>query len=562
VVGALTVEDEKAAVRATIFTHLSGIVLAPTVAALADRGVFRLFESSPAWIALDEICDRTHANRGYLRVALRLLTSCGWLRQRTTAGQSHEYAFRPEGFIGVRLGAPLYREVISFIPKALFLEDFLYGKFDRPVLPSLQSLVARAKERWFATPQDDPVTARVLENIRGHLDGVLIGPAMVALARGGVLAWLEQGAVETRSLAGNQASLNCLFELLATQGWLERDGDSLRLTSHGLYAARIATSYGVTVSYLPMFNSLPSLLFGNARGPRVDESGVELLVNRGMNVWGSGGAHKTYFKKVDEIIIELFNRPLARQPQGICDMGCGDGTFLEHLYEVVKQKTARGKVLEQHPLVLVGADFNKVARRVTKQHLRKAEVPVCHVIAGDINRPAQLGSDLEALGLDVHDLLHVRSFLDHNRPYSRPANYVCGSRLGKSTGAFAYLGEEIPADELEENLVRYLRRWAPYVGRFGLLVLELHTLPPELAAANLRQTPVVAYDGTHGFSDQYLVELPIFLDCAREAGLQADDRYHAKFPASELATVSVNFFTALAGASGPELVASSGASRV
>lgn len=554
-------EDEKAAVRATIFTHLSGIVLGPTVAALADRGVFRAFDSASAWIALEEICERTHANCGYLRVALRLLTSCGWLRQRFTAGQSHEYALTPDGVIGVQFATPLYREVISFIPKALFLEDFLYGKFDGPVLPSLQSLVARAKERWLVDSTDDPVAARVAQDIRGHLDGVLIGPAMVALARGGVLARLEQGAVEARSLAGNQASMNCLFELLVTQGWLERDGDSVRLTSRGLYAAQIATSYGVTVSYLPMFNSLPTLLFGNARGPRVDESGVELLVNRGMNVWGSGGAHKTYFKKVDEIIIEIFNRPLARQPQGICDMGCGDGTFLEHLYEVVQQKTARGKVLEQHPLVLVGADFNKVARRVAKQHLRKAEVPVCHVIAGDINRPAQLGSDLEALGLDVHDLLHVRSFLDHNRPYSRPANYVRGRRVGKSTGAFAYLGEEIPADELEENLVRYLRRWAPYVGRFGLLVLELHTLPPELAAANLRQTPVVAYDGTHGFSDQYLVELPIFLECAREAGLQADDRYHAKFPASELATVSVNFFTALAGTSGPELVASSAASR-
>jgi len=555
------VEDEKAAVRATIFTHLSGIALAATVVALADRGVFRFFDSPSAWIGLDEICERTHANRGYLRVALRLLTSSGWLRQRTEAGEAPRYVLTPEGAIGVRLAAPLYREVISFIPKALFLEDFLYGKFDAPVLPSLQSLVRRADKRWLAVPQAEPLAATVAESIRGHLDGVLLGPAMVALARGGVLAQLEQGSVEARSLAGNQASLNCLFDLLATQGWLERAQDSVRLTSRGLYAAQIATSYGVTVSYLPMFNALPTLLFGNARGPRVDESGVELLVNRGMNVWGSGGAHKTYFKKVDEIVIEIFNRPLARQPQGICDMGCGDGTFLEHLYEVVRQKTARGKVLEQHPLVLVGADFNKVARRVAKQHLRRAAVPVCHVIAGDINRPAQLGSDLEALGLDVHDLLHVRSFLDHNRPYSPPANYVRGSRRGKSTGAFAYLGEEIPADELEENLVRYLRRWAPYVGRFGLLVLELHTLPPELAAANLRQTPVVAYDGTHGFSDQYLVELPIFLECAREAGLQADDRYHAKFPASELATVSVNFFTALAGASGPELIASAAVSR-
>ncbi|MGH9690134.1 MAG: hypothetical protein ACRD4C_03350 [Candidatus Acidiferrales bacterium] len=50
----------------------------------------------------------------------------------------------------------------------------------------------------------------------------------------------------------------------------------------------------------------------------------------------------------------------------------------------------------------------------------------------------------------------------------------------------------------------------PLVGRFGLLVLELHTLPPELTAANLEKTPPLAYDGTHGFSDQYLVELPIF----------------------------------------------------
>ena len=35
----------------------------------------------------------------------------------------------------------------------------------------------------------------------------------------------------------------------------------------------------------------------------------------------------------------------------------------------------------------------------------------------------------------------------------------------------------------------------------------------------------------------------IFLDCAKEAGLQADPRYQAKFPPSELATLSINFFT-------------------
>jgi len=40
-----------------------------------------------------------------------------------------------------------------------------------------------------------------------------------------------------------------------------------------------------------------------------------------------------------------------------------------------------------------------------------------------------------------------------------------------------------------------------------------------------------------------LRDAPIFLDCAREAGLHADVRFQHKFPPSELATVSVNFFT-------------------
>ena len=544
--GSTLADEERAAVRAIVFGHLAGIVLAPTVKALWDRGVFEPLERSSDWVDLDSFIEQTNANRGYLRVALRLLASCGWLEQRINEnGECPSYKSTDRGRIALQWAPLPYGQVNSFIPKAIFLEDFVFGKSDEPVLPSLQALVRRAKERWGIPPQSDPAAERVCEQIRRHLDGALLGPAMVALTRGGVFALLESGPVNLHGLPGNRASLNCLLDLLAMEGWVARDAQGISLTPCGRYAAQIAASYGVTVSYLPLFHSLSTLLFGNPRIPRVDENGVELLVNRGMNVWASGGAHRTYFKKVDEIIVEIFNRPLEVQPQGICDMGCGDATFLEHLYTVVKEKTARGRVLGQYPLFLVGADFNKVARRVAKQNLRKANVPNCHVIAGDINRPAQLAGELEGLGLDIHDLLHVRSFLDHNRPYSPPANYVSGSRTGRSTGAFAYLGEEISPDTLEENLVRYLRRWAPFAGRFGLLILELHTLPPELTAANLGSTPALAYDATQGFSDQYLVELPIFLECAREAGLQAEPRYQSRFPPSDLATVSVNFFTAL-----------------
>jgi hypothetical protein len=540
-------DDDKAGVRADLFNHLAGIVIIPTFKALHNRRVFNLFGALPEPVELDQIVNRTHGNRGYLRVAFRLLASCGWMEERTGRnGGNAGYSLTVKGQIATSIASTHCGEVISFLPKAIFLEDFLFGKSDEAILPSLKALVEKAKANWGLTAQGDPLEVQVCHQVRQYLDGLLLGPAIVSLARGGILERLAQGPQQLDTLPGNHASLGLVFDLLIAQRWMVQEQNRVCLTPCGFYAAQIATSYGVTVSYLPLCNVIDTLLFGNPRIARVDETGSELLVNRGMNVWGSGGAHNTYFKKVDEIIVEIFNRPLEQQPEGICDMGCGDGTLLEHLYCVIKSRTLRGSVLDKHPLLVVGVDFNKVARRITKQKLRKAGIPNHFVIAGDINRPALLAGDLEALGHDVHNLLHVRSFLDHNRPYLPPANYVRGTRTGESSGAFAHLGEEIPCDELEENLVRHLHRWAPYVGRFGLLILELHTLPPQLTAANLAKTPAVAYDGTHGFSDQYLVELPVFLKCAREAGLQMDPRYQCRFPASDLATVSINFFTAAA----------------
>ena len=119
--------------------------------------------------------------------------------------------------------------------------------------------------------------------------------------------------------------------------------------------------------------------------------------------------------------------------------------------------------------------------------------------------------------------------------------------------AFVHMGEEIPSDALEENLVQHLRCWTPYLSKFGLLVFELHTLSPEVVAANLDRTPAVAYDGLHGYSDQYPVELEVFLECAREAGLVADEDYQARLPSSDLTTVSLNFFTVPSDSSGAPL---------
>src|SRR5439155_11763430 len=139
---------------------------------------------------------------GYLRVALRLLASCGWIRTSQN-GRGSAYALTPEGLIATRLAPPVYDEAVSFMPKAIFLEDFLFGTSDEPILPSLRELAAESRARWRLHAHSDEIGAKVAEQILRHADGMVVAPAMVALARGGILAQLEAGPLNLPEIAAN-----------------------------------------------------------------------------------------------------------------------------------------------------------------------------------------------------------------------------------------------------------------------------------------------------------------------------------------------------------------------
>ena len=78
--------------------------------------------------------------------------------------------------------------------------------------------------------------------------------------------------------------------------------------------------------------------------------------------------------------------------------------------------------------------------------------------------------------------------------------------------------------------------------KFGLLLIELHTSKPELVKENIGKTAATAYDATHGYSDQYIVEIEEYMKAMKEIGLTSDGATFRKFPNSDLATVSINLF--------------------
>ncbi len=530
-------KEQKRAYRSDLFRHLDGVATAPTAYALNEHGVLEyLLKKEEA--LLSELTAKFNANKGYLNVALHILSSQGWLDYKVDNKQNEvRYSINNNSETAFSL-CHLYQDVVELLK---FSGKFHRRKFQREPFAVLEGIFKKYRENYGLAFSEDENERRTQEQVLKHIEGVIIGPTVVALGMGGMFhKYFMEASFMPDEFHEDVESFDKMLDFFAFLGWFEKKRQTYRFTDKGMFYARRASAYGVTVSYIPTFRNLEELIFGNPKILwQVPEGSPEMHVDREMNVWGSGGAHSTYFKKIDEIIISLFNKPLSEQPKGIVDMGCGNGAFLQHIFEVIEQRTLRGEVLEEHPLFLVGADFNQAALKVSRANLIKADI-WAKVIWGDIGRPDLLAKDLEEdYGIALSDLLNVRTFLDHNRIWEVPEPKTAG-RLSTSSGAFAFRGQHLSNNDVEDNLLMHLKRWSPYVGKFGLLVIELHTIAPELIAANLGRTAATAYNATHGYSDQYILEVGIFNKIAAEAGLYADEKYFSKFPNSDLATVSIN----------------------
>ncbi len=520
--------------REELFRHLDGIAVAPVAYSLFKNDITKHLLSIKE-ASVSQIATSCKANEGYLNVALRILSAQGWLdylvdqeKVMVSINKYSEIAFKH---------FYLYKDIVDLLQ---YSGKFHPRKFELEPFHKLEKLFKKYETRFRLESPDDTTTSQIQSQILKHIEGILVGPTTVHLGMGGMFhKYFMEASFSADEYHRFPESFDTILTFLCHLGWFSKSNSNYTFTEKGLFFAKRASAYGVTVSYIPMFRQMDTLLFGDPNVLWNLQNENETHVDREMNVWGSGGAHATYFKKIDEIIISLFNKPLDEQPKGILDMGCGNGAFLIHLFEVIESKTLRGQYLDDYPLFLVGADYNKAALKVTRANLIQADI-WAKVIWGDISDPDLLQKDLkENYQIELKDLLSVRTFLDHNRIWSEPVSQI--NRPSKSTGAFAYRGKRLHNNNVECNLKDHFKKWREHIAKFGLIVIELHTIPPGLTAKNLGKTAATAYDATHGFSDQYILEIDSFLKVIEEIGLQSDSTYFSKFPDSDLATVSINY---------------------
>lgn len=528
---------DKEILRSEIFRHLDGVVTAPIVASLLTKEIIT-FIIQREKILLSELSANFRANEGYLNVAIRTLASQDFLNydvdneiDNITVSANHKTQFLQKYGL-------LYLKVISFLK---YSTDIKNQVNESSFIEEFKQLSNAVKDNFEIQLSDSDEEKEIQMQILKHIEGCIIGPVIVYLGMTGMFhKYFMETSFQATEFHKNSANFEIILDFMTHLGWFKKSNGNYKFTETGIYFAKRAASYGVTVSYLPLLNKMDDLLFENASKIReIAEGEDEIHVDRAMNVWGSGGSHANYFKVANDFIIEIFNQPIHLQPKGVLDMGCGNGAFIQHIFETIERHTLRGKMLEEYPLFLVGADYNQTALKVTRANLINNDI-WAKVIWGDIGNPQLLAEDLkENYEIDLSDLLNIRTFLDHNRVWKTPENNH-PERISSSTGAFAYRGKRLPNNLVEESLKEHLELWLPYIEKNGLLIIELHALDTKLTAKNLGKTPATAYEATHGFSDQYILEVNVFKKICQEVGLKTDKDMFKKFPNSELATVSIN----------------------
>ena len=480
-----------------------GLVLAPVVHALRQARLFDAIADGRPFVSA-QVAQRIDVHEGYLAVALNMLVGFGWLEQN-----------------GEELRAsPSLREHAGIPADVMELYEFPFHEYagGRAGL-SLRSWIERSLGGWHGAGR-----------LADYLDGLLVIPLLLALRARARLPARHEPARKALRTEAVDAEVEALF---TGKGWARGEAGGFELTPPGQALVDRIFIAAADASYKPMLRRLGTLLAGKPEQVFArDMHGRETHVDRALNVQGSGFQHEKFFAALDDLLIPVFdNEDFENQPRYIADMGCGDGALLHRVYRLVRERTRRGAALERHPLTLVAADFNAVALAEAERTLQGLP----HLLVeADIGDPEGFVAALAQRGIhDPRQILHLRSFLDHDRPFRVPADSAAVTRRRAATRHGTYVDREgrcISRAEVVQSTFEHMQRWARATGDNGLLLLEVHCLPGSVTSQFLDESESLHFDAIHNFSGQYLLEAQDFLMCAAEAGLFPRAGTSKKFP--------------------------------
>ncbi|MCP3688889.1 MAG: hypothetical protein GY784_10785 [Gammaproteobacteria bacterium] len=469
-----------------VFKHFDSVAVGAVSQGLLDAGVLeRLATHSHGRLNLDDITRDHDLIPGYTRMAFDALAAEGFCRfddgsqsscrfELTETGQAwlaHRHVYRE---YDLRLGIDIPQDYIS--------------RHDRScayVMPA----------------ETDEIAAMV----RTHLLAPAISFAMWQIAENG---WQD---------FSNQQQHRGLLELIATEAWVVFERKAWQLTEAGQIALRLAQHYAYPVCYFPLLRQIPAMLAGR----QVNEAAVD----RALDVEFSGkvfdGPCRDLFLR--QLLPIFDNTDISKQPGVIVDSGCGDATVLRESYNAIINQTCRGRYLADHPLLMVGVEYEMIAESAAASTLKAADIPHL-IISGDIAKPDNIHQQLKKYDIDPGDILHISKSVIHDRTLIQPGpEKVVLMTQCPMPGSYhvTAAGQSVSAAVLFTNLVAFFQSWGQWISKHGMIAIESHCWPSTLCRAARGYYPMTLMKTTHGFSGQYLVTAEFYRKAAITAGLVA-----------------------------------------
>ncbi len=515
----LKLSDElRVCVKNTLFNHIDGISIGSTVFSLKKNNVFNILQTSRIPLDVNILSETIGAGKGFFQVALRLLAH--------------------QGFVRLSRGADTSQLKVSLTHNGRHWINFL-DYYDQ--IPKISEMALNLKETLELQREDVEVDffvpsipsgldhSSMAKRVRDHILGEITAVVMTELyldPEMSLLLMTGKSASQNKYFSFDTRVWKFIIEILRANNWAKWDSDALSLSPSGLLALQWTPQYFYPVGYLSTFRKVPDLLFDHeSEASSPPPTGLETHVDRRLDIKFSGIVYeKTCRNKLLEIVLPLFDcSPLEEQPESIVDTGSGDGTLLVDLFNTIREKTLRGRSLKSFPLAIIGAEYNQAARESTREALERAGINHAFAIRGDIGAPETLATDLSGIGVDPFNALHISKSVIHNRVYKTPGNTE-RLQVWKPLSAAPFVstgGRQIDPREIECNLVELFENWKPFVHRHGMIVIEAHTVDPELTCPTLSQNIITCMDATHGYSAQYLMEYDAFLRSVRSAGYES-----------------------------------------
>ncbi|MEZ4271120.1 MAG: class I SAM-dependent methyltransferase [Myxococcota bacterium] len=207
-------------------------------------------------------------------------------------------------------------------------------------------------------------------------------PILMSLARKGIVKQLLGPGVKVDTIDGNHRNLQIVLGYLRNLGWLACEDETYVATELGAKVLRRSGAFGILFSYRPYIANLDQLLF---------DAEAKVHVHRDENVIGSGEAHvRKYFSRVSEVI----RKTRARY---VLDVGCGDGTFLNHCKSC------------NPDLQLIGVDYSERALSVTRGNVEGSAL----LFHGNVSEPLVTLEKLKSCGISPDEVLVSVWFIFH-----------------------------------------------------------------------------------------------------------------------------------------------------